>query len=245
MRMLEELVTANDLLRPRGAEAGAPQRPFSAWAALRQLAGYTLSRWHDPKWAGGLIVVAASLLVAALLLPISTTPDFGQQLKSVYAELDVPAEELTLPWGPKIAMRGGVQPQLDAEAEASWQMARHAFQAGLIQGIEHLKARFPGVTTEFADRLHRDLPQCVEGDEACQQGVNLARMTGNWAFAMYLQCRGSPGPDLPRALSLLPQLQSAWIDRLPGHPLSKEVQTITPDQSACTAVGSMIRAWVR
>jgi anti-sigma factor RsiW len=67
MRMLEELIAADDVLQRWEAEAQTPAQPFSAWPPLRQVVDQVRSRLRDPIWAGGLVVATASLVLVALL----------------------------------------------------------------------------------------------------------------------------------------------------------------------------------
>lgn len=245
MRMLEELVAADDLLQQWGAEEQAAKQESDAWTRLLRFAGDTLSRLFEPRWVGGLVAATAALLLVFILGPFLTEPDLNQKLEDVYAALDAPLEDLTPPWGPRIAMRDGPRTDPDAKLTESGRQAKRAFQAGMVEGMEQLRARYPALNLNPGDRLRGGLPECPVGDVACQRSVALARATGSWALAVYLQCRGSPSPDQPRAIDLLAELQTAWSGLPDGHPLGDQVNTIVADQNPCKTVERLLRAWGR
>jgi len=246
MRMLEELMAADDLVQHWAAEeeeAVAP-RP-SLWARSRELAAEALSRLLEPRWAGGLVAATASVLFVAMLLPRLITPDLERGLNGLYAELDAPPEDLTLPWGPKIAMRGGPGADADAKLPERRRLAKRAFQAGMVDGMERLSARYPKVDLNVDGRLRAERPDCAAGDRGCRELVDLAHATGGWALAAYVQCRASPAVDQPQALELLPALQKAWRKLPGGHLLGADVDAIVADQNPCEAVRLLLRAWGR
>ena len=107
MRMLEELVAADDLVQQWGAEEQAATQEPGAWTRLLRFAREVLSGLLEPRLAGGLVAVAASLLLVVMLVPLVMAPDLAGELDDIFAALDAPPEDLSLPWGPKIAMRGG------------------------------------------------------------------------------------------------------------------------------------------
>ena len=180
-----------------------------------------------------------------MLGPYVTEPDLDKQLDGIYAALDAPPEDLTLPWGPRIAMRGAPRIDPDAEADESRRFAKGAFQAGMVEGMEQLRTRYPALNLNPGDRFHAEIPTCATGVEACRQLVELARTTGSWALAVFLQCWGPPAPDQSTALELLPELHKAWSELPVGHTLGDEVKTIVAAENPCGAVERMLRTWGR
>jgi hypothetical protein len=159
--------------------------------------------------------------------------------------LDAPEQGLQLPFGPKIAIRGGTQAEPESLTAESQRLAQQAFQVGMRDRIEQLRARAPQFDPDPADHLNRDLPDSAVADRNCERMVGLARVTGRWALATYLQCTGLPAADQPQALDLLPDLQTAWRDSVAEHPRADALQSIAAQQDPCLGVQSLLRTWGR
>lgn len=244
MHMLEDLIAADELLREWDAEQSASQSR-SLLTQIRQLIGSALSRLREPLWAGGLVAVAASVLLAVILLPVAKGPDFGGQLEGLYASIEVPDDGQVLPWGPRIALRGSAQTPATAESSTPEALAKQAFQTGVSEGLEQLAARFPGLELSAAEQLAQALPDCVAGDARCQRQLELARVTGHWALAAHLQCRATETSASAEAFATLEALQTTWRELSPEHPLGVAVQAVSADQDTCMAIRQLLRAWGR
>lgn len=244
MRMLEELVAADELLGDWTAP-DAPKGSPSVWTQMRQVSGKALSRLLEPLWVGGLIAVAASVLLAVILLPATKGPDFNGTLDELYAALELPPDAEVLPWGPRIALRGSVEAPTTAESATPEVLAKQAFQAGVSEGIEQLGARYPELEVRAAEQLARDLPDCVAGDSLCRRQLELARVTGRWALAAHLQCRATDSAASPDAFATLDPLQTAWLELSPDHPLGSAVQAVSTAPDTCMAIRQLLRTWGR
>ena len=236
------------LLRTRVGEALSRLRDTRLDGGLISMMASS-TRWTAPstfsRLAGGLVVVTASLVLVVVLVPTFTKSTLDRRLDNVYAALHAPSEELTLPWGPRIAMRGARRTERDTAAAASQRLAKRAFQAGMVERMAQLSDRYPGSKLKPGDRLDSELPTCDPGGRACRQQVELAHTTGSWALAVYLQCQGTPAADQSKALDLLPQLNAAWRELAAGHPLGDQANAIAADQYPCGAVERLLRTWGR
>jgi hypothetical protein len=253
MQMLVELVAADrDLQEWESCRHDQISRRHP-WVPVRQilerlgqLVDAALPRLADPAWARGLVAAAISVLLVVLLIPLLTEPDLSRQLDRAYAELEIPPEKIALPWGPKIAMRGGDQRGPAVQDDGPGQLARQSFQAGVADGVEQIQLRDPGFELSSSHSLQSARPDCAEGDARCQQWDDLSYATGRWALAAYLECRGSSAAEQDNTLrDLLPRLQRAWRETPAEHPLGTDVQNVRLDQQPCSAVNGMLRAWGR
>jgi hypothetical protein len=245
MRMLEDLVGADELLQQWAAEEIPAKPSFRWWPWIHGPLRSLLSRLLDPLWAGGLIAAAASVLAVVILLPVAQGPDLGGQFEELYASLEIPADGQVLPWGPRIALRGRAQPPSTVETAPPESLAKQAFQTGISEGLDELAARVPGLEVSAARQLARKLPECVAADKGCQQQLELARGTGRWALAAHLQCRAPEASISPEASTTLAALQSAWLELSPEHPLGSALLALSNADDQCAAIRQLLRTWGR
>lgn len=246
MQMLEELVAADNLVEQWATEERRSASAPSLWSRLGRFASDQLSRLREPVWAGGLAVAVASTVFVVVMLPIAKGPSLDSQLDSLYASLEVAGDDEVLPWGPRIALRGGSsRPTIGVEHPTPEALSKQAFQVGVIEGIDQLSGRYPGLDFAAAQHLPSDRPDCGVGDKACRRQVELAQATGRWALAAHLQCREAAASEPLVALSLLPELQTAWTEVSPEHPLGTAIQALPVGETGCAAIRAFLRYWGR
>lgn len=245
MRMLEDLVAADELVEQWTAEEKRHASGPGLWSRLGRIARDLLSRLREPFWAGGLIVAAASTVFVAILVPIAQGPSLERQLDGLYASLEVTGDHDVLPWGPRIALRGSSRPPIGVDPPTPEALSKQAFQVGVVKGIKDLSGRYPAIDADAAEHLPRDLPNCAEGDEMCRRQVELAQATGRWALAAHLQCREAAAAEPLVALPLLPELQTAWTEVSPEHPLGTAMQALPIGETGCAAIRAFLRHWGR
>lgn len=245
MQMLEDLVAADELMEQWTAEDARLASSAGLWSQLRQIARDLLSSLREPSWAGGVVVAAAATVFVAILLTVARGPSLDAKLDGLYASLEMSGGEGMLPWGPRIALRGSPRVPIGPGPATPEEMARQAFQVGVIDGIEALRDRYPGLDFSAAEHLPRNLPACVGGDEGCQRQAELARTTGRWALVAHLQCRDAEASEPLGALTLLPALQTAWAEFSADDPLASAVQALSVDEAGCPAIREFLRSWGR
>lgn len=245
MRQLEELVAADELLREFDASSQAHESKHNLLHAVRKLVGETLAVLKRPALVGGLAASAVAVLLLVIVLPYQTSPNFGAQLDAFYANLDEPSEQIQVPWTPKIVIRSGtVEPEDTGEAKLN-ELLGQAFQSGMAEGIRRIESRFPDVRLNLGGYIRLDEPACHLDIGQCERQVELAKASGGWAVAAFLECQNPPDNKSLEALALLPNLQHAWRDLSPENTLSKDIQAIATDSDPCQAAEELLLNWGR
>jgi hypothetical protein len=244
MRQLEELIAADELIRELDTSEKAYEKNQSLIGSVRKRALEIVEHLKQPAWVGGLSASAAAIVLLVLIIPVTTTQGPYARLNEVYAGLNKPPESLQVPWTPKIVIRGDTTRPDDTPGTKLNDLLALAFQSGMAEGMRRIETRFPDVTLNPGGYVNPAGPECFEGINECEQLTELAKTSGSWAVAAFLECQDQPHNNATQALSLLGSLQQAWRDSVENE-LSSDILAITVDGNICLAAKSLLRDWGR
>lgn len=251
MRMLEELMTADDLLEDWEPEesAAAVGQATGIGVKLKRLSitvRDTLNQF-DLRWGGaGLAVAAAGVIAVAILIPVFPEADFDQQLEGMLAAVEEPPDQI-LTWGPRIAIRGSGSTESATRYDSLQQLTKRAFANGIADGVGQLRARYPGWAALYSFETIDLSANCGQDDALCAKTIDLARISGTWAFVAYLQCRTPPQiqAQVPQAFAMLPSLTADWVRLDDSNPMAQQLKDLAANENPCFALDSFLKRWGR
>ena len=245
MRMLEELLAADQLVEnwDISEEVNPPSierlRHFSK--SVRDF----LSILLKPGPLVGFATASAALIVAVLLVPIKTTDSLEREIDDLFATVEVPTGGFVVPWRPRISIRGASDGAADGNLSQLEQLAKQAFQAGMVQGIHKLASGSSVADLNPDGRLAVELAACENESSTCEEVLALSQLTGTWAIAAFLECENPTDGPMSDPFDLLPSLQDSWGSMGSQISLSNNVQLIGTAEEPCVELEEMLRVWGR
>jgi len=238
-----EEILAKELIRE--FDASSQEHGNNLLLTIRKWVAETLASLKRPALAGGLAVSAVAAVLMVVVLPYQTSSNFSTQLDSYYASLDEPPKLLQVPWTPKISIRSGTDRTENAGETRLNELLGRAFQSGMAEGISRIESRFPDIQLNPGGYVSSDEPLCRPDIAQCERQVELAKMSGGWAVAVFLDCKNPFENKSLAPFSLLTSLQQAWRESNYENTLSKDIQKIPPDGALCQRVEELLVKWGR